>query len=141
MVTYLLDTNVVSEARKTRGDANVKAWLAPKHDSQLFLSSLVLGEIRIGIERLRRHDHRQADLLELWLVNLRPQYADRILPVTVDVADEWARMSVPDPVPIIDGLIAATAKVHDLILVTRDTGYFAERGVRVLNPFESPNSI
>ncbi len=134
-MTFLLDTNVISEVRKRRANSNVTTWLAPMHDYQLFLSTLVFGEIRIGIEQLRRRDPLQADMLERWLVTLRTQYAGRILPVTADVANEWARMSVPDPVPIIDGLIAATAKVHDLTFVSRDTGHFASRGVTVFNTF------
>jgi hypothetical protein len=136
VVTYLLDTNIISEVRKRRPDANVTAWLAPMHVHQLFLSSLDVGEIRIGIERLRRRDLRQADMLEQWLITLRAQYAERILPVTADIAEEWARLHIPDPVPIVDGLIAATAKVHGLTLVTRDTGNLAQRGVAILNPFE-----
>lgn len=140
MVTYLLDTNVVSETRKRRVNANVSTWLAPLQTYQLFLSVLVLGEIRMGIGQLQRRDPIQADMLERWLVTLHGQYSGRILPVTAEVAEEWARMNVPDPVPIIDGLMAATAKVHDLTFVTRDVSQFEQRGVRMLNPFDGPRS-
>jgi predicted nucleic acid-binding protein len=105
------------------------------HDHELYLSVIVLGEIRMGIEQLRRRDRSQADMLERWCIALGSRYSGRILPVTSDIAEEWARLSVPDPVPIVDGLIAATAKVHGMTLVTRATGQFERRGVRVLNPF------
>ena len=135
-MSFLLDTNIVSEARRTRGDAGVKGWFAAAPADELYLSVLVVGEIRLGIERLRRHDHRQAAMFEVWLTRLRREYADRLLPVTAEVADEWARINVPDPVPIVDGLMAATAKVHGLILVTRNTADLARTGVSLLNPFE-----
>lgn len=136
MVSFLLDTNVISEARRPRGDANVKAWLASVPADNLYLSVLVVGEIRGGIERLRRRDPVQADAYEGWLATLRRDYADRLLPVTAEVADEWGRMNVSDPVPVVDGLMAATAKVKCLTLVTRNTADIERSGVRILNPFE-----
>lgn len=136
MVSFLLDTNVISEARRPRGDANVKAWLASVPADNLYLSVLVVGEIRGGIERLRRRDPVQADAYEGWLATLRRDYADRLLPVTAEVADEWGRMNVSDPVPVVDGLMAATAKVKGLTLVTRNTADVERSGVRILNPFE-----
>ena len=136
MVSFLLDTNVISEARRPRGDANVKAWLASVPADNLYLSVLVVGEIRGGIERLRRRDPVQADAYEGWLATLRRDYADRLLPVTAEVADEWRRMNVSDPVPVVDGLMAATAKVKCLTLVTRNTADIERSGVRILNPFE-----
>ena len=132
----MLDTNVISEARRPRGDANVKAWLASVPADNLYLSVLVVGEIRGGIERLRRRDPVQADAYEGWLATLRRDYADRLLPVTAEVADEWGRMNVSDPVPVVDGLMAATAKVKCLTLVTRNTADIERSGVRILNPFE-----
>jgi predicted nucleic acid-binding protein len=134
-VSYLLDTNVVSEIRKPRRDQNVHNWFTLVPDNSTYLSALVIGEIRMGIEQVRRRDPHQASILDRWTVDLRARFADRVLPVTAEIAEEWARMNVPDPVPIIDGFIAATAKVHDLTFVTRDTGQFEQRGVRVLNPF------
>ena len=136
MVSFLLDTNVISEARRPRGDANVKAWLASVPADNLYLSVLVVGEIRGGIERLRRRDPVQADAYEGWLATLRRDYADRLLPVTAEVADEWGRMNVSDPVPVVDGLMAATAKVKCLTLVTRNTADIERSGARILNPFE-----
>lgn len=135
-MTYLLDTNVVSEPRKKQPHPRVTEWLASKTFDQLFLSCLVIGEIRLGIEQMQRRDPHQADNIQRWFVTLRTLYEGRILPVTTDIAEEWARMQVPDPLPIIDGFIAATAKVHDLTLVTRDTGRLAQYGVTVFNPFE-----
>ena len=134
-MSYLLDTNVLSEARKPAGDANVRAWLASVRGTELYLSVLVVGEIRQGIERLRRRDPPQAAVFEAWLATLRRDYADRILPVTADIAEEWGRLNVPDPLPAIDGLLAATAGVHGLTLVTRNTADVARTGVALLNPF------
>jgi toxin FitB len=135
-MSFLLDTNVISEARKPNGHPNVRAWLASVRGLDLYLSVLVVGEIRQGIERLRRRDPTQASVYEAWLARLRQDYADRILPVTADVAEEWGRMNVPDPVPTVDGLMAATAKVKGLIFVTRTTADLARTGVRLLNPFD-----
>jgi predicted nucleic acid-binding protein len=127
---------VVSEARKRAGDANVKRWLRQRSATELFLSVLVVGEIRAGIERLRRHDEEQAATLDGWLDVLSSDYVDRILPVTAAVAEEWGRLNVPDPLPVIDGLLAATARVHGLTFVTRNVDDVARTGVRVLDPFE-----
>lgn len=135
-MSYLVDTNVVSEARKSGGNANVHAWMRSVAGAELFLSVLVVGEIRRGIEQIRRRDPAQADVYEKWLTRLRQDYADRILPVTSEVTDVWGRMNVPDPVPVIDGLMAATARVHRLTLVTRNIRDLAPSGVDLLNPFE-----
>lgn len=132
----LLDTNVVSEARKPNGSDNVKTWLASVSASELYLSVLVIGEIRRGIERLRRRDPAQANLYGTWLITLLHDYADRILPITAEIAEEWGRMNVPDPVSTVDGLMAATAKVHGFTFVTRNAADLVRTGVRLLNPFE-----
>jgi toxin FitB len=134
-VSYLLDTNVISEARKPSGDRGVKAWMANVRGTELFLSVLVLGEIRQGVERLRWRGPGQAAVYEEWLTRLRRDYADRILPVTVVIAEEWGRMNVLDPLPIVDGLMAATAKVHDLTFVTRNTRDIGRSGVDLIDPF------
>jgi predicted nucleic acid-binding protein len=135
-VSFLLDTNVVSEARKgRRADAGVRAWLASVSGADLHVSVLVLGEIRQGIEGLRRRDPAQAEVLEAWLGRLRRDYADRVLPIDAEVAEEWGRMNVPDPVPSRDGLMAATARVRRLTFVTRNTSDVERTGVRLLNPF------
>jgi len=135
-MSFLLDTNVVSEARKPACDPNVQAWLASVSGPDLYLSVLVIGEIRQGIERLRHRDPAQAAVYETWLSTLLRDYTDRITPVTAEVAQQCGRLNVPDPLPVIDGLLAATAKVRGWTLVTRNTADLARAGVRLLNPFE-----
>lgn len=135
-MSYLLDTNVVSELRKRRPDPNVIAWYDSVQSHHLYLSVLTLGEIRMGVEKSRRKDPVKAGVLEDWLNKMRAHYGDRIVPVDADVADAWARMSAPDPVPVIDGLLAATASVRNWTLVTRNTADVARCGVSTLNPFD-----
>jgi toxin FitB len=139
-VGFLLDTNVLSEVRRKRPDPNVQAWLAAVPEAELYVSVLVVGEIRQGIERLRRRDRSQALVFETWLSALVRGYADRIVPVTAEVAEEWGRMNVPDPLPVIDGLMAATAKLRGWTFVTRNVADLTDRGVRLLNPFEPQTS-
>jgi toxin FitB len=134
-VSYLLDTNVVSELRKRSPNANVAAWYERVAGTQLFLSVLTLGEIRMGVERARRKDPAKAVAIENWLNRLETAYSDHIVPVDTEIADVWARLSVPDPLPVIDGLLAATAAARNWTLVTRNTGDAARAGVRVLDPF------
>jgi predicted nucleic acid-binding protein len=134
-VTYLLDTNVVSEVRKRRPDPRVLEWFDRTSGTELFLSVLVLGEIRQGVERRRRTDPRVAISLDEWLSELHRTFADRVLPITAEIADQWGELNVPDPVPTVDGLLAATALVHGLILVTRNTADVARTGVVTLDPF------
>ena len=135
-MSYLLDTNVVSELRKRDPDPHVLAWYERVQGPQLFLSVLTLGEIRIGIERSRRKDPVKAASLEKWLTRLEASYGDRVVPVDSAIADAWARLSVPGPLPIIDGLLAATASVRNWALVTRNVADIGRAGVRVINPFE-----
>jgi toxin FitB len=139
-VGFLLDTNVLSEVRRKRPDPNVQAWLAAVPEAELYVSVLVVGEIRQGIERLRRRDRSQALVFETWLSALVRGYADRIIPVTAEVAEEWGRMNVPDPLPVIDGLMAATAKLRGWTFVTRNVADLAGCGARLLNPFEPQTS-
>jgi len=135
-VTYLLDTNVVSELRKHSPDHNVLAWYEDVPGTQLFLSVLTLGEIRMGVERARGKDPAKAATLENWLTRLQTVYSDRIAYVDAAIADTWARLSVPDPLPVIDGLLAATASVRKWTLVTRNTADVERCDVRLLNPFQ-----
>ena len=106
----------------------------------MFLSVLVVGEIRRGIENLRRKDSAQAQTLETWFDRIIVSFGGRILPVTQEIAETWGRLSVPDRLPTADGLLAATALVHNLILVTRNTRDVARTGVKLLNPFDEATS-
>ncbi|HKT01582.1 MAG TPA: type II toxin-antitoxin system VapC family toxin [Rugosimonospora sp.] len=135
-MAYLLDTNVVSELRRRKPDPHVAAWADRHAPAITYLSVLVVGEIRQGIERKRPNDPTQADMLERWLDDLVRLYRDRILPVTMDIAQEWGRMNPAARPPIIDGLLVATARVHRLTLVTRNVADVARTGVPVANPFE-----
>lgn len=140
-MTFLLDTNVVSELRKRTPDPHVLAWYRRNVAAQAYISVLVLGGIRQGIERIRLRDAAQAEALERWLERLILEHRDRILPVTADVAQEWGRLAAsPQPPPAVDGLLAATARVHRLVLVTRNVGDVAGTGVPVVNPFEPARS-
>ena len=133
----LIDTNVVSELRKgARCDRNVAAWFAAQSADDIYLSALVIGEIRQGIERIRRRDAKAARSLDAWLRRLVATHDERILPVDRRVAEVWGRMNVPNPVPVIDGLLAATARVNDLVLATRNVKDVVGTGVRTVNPFE-----
>lgn len=135
-MSYLIDTNIISEVRKgARCDANVLAWYASIADDELFLSSLVLGEIRKGIERLRARDAAKAALFERWLADLEAAFDGRIHAVDTAVADQWGRISAIRSVPETDALLAATALTHDLTFVTRNDRDIAGLGVKVLNPF------
>jgi predicted nucleic acid-binding protein len=134
-VSFLLDTNVLSEIRKRAPDRGVSAWFASVPADQLFLSVLVVGEIRQGIDRLAQRDAAQAEIFERWLSQLADGYADRIVPITAQIAEVWGRLNVPDPVPVVDGLMAATALVHDWTLVTRNVSDIACTGARLLDPF------
>jgi toxin FitB len=137
ILSFVIDTNVVSEARKgARADAGVMRWLSSVATDDLYISVLVIGEIRQGIEGLRRRDPIQAGHLETWLSGLRRLYADRILPIDLEIAEEWGRMNVPDPISSRDGLMAATAKVRGMTFVTRNTADVERTGVRLLNPFD-----
>ena len=137
-MSYLVDTNVVSELRKgPRAHASVSTWFAGIDSGDLFLSVLVVGELRQGAERIRRRDPTAAAHLDRWLRGLVESYAERILPVDGRVAEAWGRLNVPDPLPAIDGLLAATAIVNDLTLVTRNARQVLRTGARLHDPFKS----
>ncbi len=140
-MSFLVDTNVISEVRKgSRCDANVAAWFLTVTDAELYLSVLVLGEIRKGIELARRRDPAQAAALDAWVTAVGAAFGDRILSVDRSVADEWGRMHALRPVPVVDGLLAATAKVHGLTLVTRNDRDVTDLGAMTLNPFTPPSA-
>jgi toxin FitB len=136
LVSFLLDTNILSELRKgLRCEPRVQQWAAAA-ESDLHTSVVVLGELKRGIEHIRPRNPRFAGELERWLMRLILTMGRRILPVDQAVALEWGRISVPRTVPPIDGLLAATALVHGLTMVTRNVKDFADLGVSYLNPFE-----
>ena len=136
---YLLDTNVVSEFRKVRsGKANpgVTDWSKSVPASALFLSVITLQELESGILLAALRDTRKANMLRTWMNDyVRPTFAGRILPVDEEVALSSAAFHVPNPRPLHDSLIAATAKVHGMIMVTRDEKDFARFDVQLLNPW------
>ncbi|MBB6348571.1 hypothetical protein FHU36_005116 [Nonomuraea muscovyensis] len=137
-VGYLLDTNVVSEVRKRNGDSRVKSWIDASLGPTLHVSAMTIGEIRHGIDLRRRRDPRQALVLEQWLARLYESFRDRIVPVSSEITEEWGRLNVIRPMPAVDGLLAATAKVHGWSVVTRNVKEFAGTGATVINPFEWP---
>ena len=135
----LLDTNVVSELRKVgdgRADPGVMAWLAGTDASSCYISALTLMELEIGILRIERRDPAQGDLLRRWMESrVMPEFAERTLAVDASVALRCARLHVPDPRAERDALIAATALVHGMTVVTRNVADFTTTGVPLLNPW------
>ena len=137
-MAYLLDTNVVSELRKgDRCAPAVRAWFTSLEEGDAYLSVLVVGEIERGIERIRKRDRKSAARLRRWLSSVCTEFDDRILPITLPIARAWGKLGAPNPIPTVDGLLAATAHVHGLILATRDTRHLATLDVEWVNPFES----
>lgn len=139
-MSHLLDTNVVSELRKSAGraDPRVRAWVAGRVPSDLYLSAITVLEVEVGIGRIARRDAAQGERLQAWLDNqLLDAFAGRILPVDVPVARRAARLHLPDPRPERDTLIAATAAVHGLTVVTRNVKDFAALEVPILNPWNT----
>ncbi|MFM9047153.1 MAG: type II toxin-antitoxin system VapC family toxin [Cyanobium sp.] len=136
---YLVDTNVISEARKgLRADPGVRAFFsaASEQEQPLFLASITIGELRRGVDLIRRRgDGAQADALESWLAVLLEDYGDRVLVLDAEAAQLWGRLRVPHPNHAIDKQIAAIALLHDLTVVTRNTEDFLPTGVALLNPF------
>ena len=137
-MTWLVDTHVLSELRKgERAAPGLREWFDAADESKLYTSVLVVGELRRGIESIRRRDQPAAIALETWLNRLTESFADRILPIDLVIADRWGGLNVPDPIPTVDGLLAATALVYDHTLVTRNTRDVARTGVRLFDPFAS----
>ena len=135
-MTYLLDTNVLSETRKRQPAASVADWIAATPPGRMHVSVLTLGGIEQGIARVRgRGDQQQASALERWLRDVETGFEDRVIPVTLPIAAAWGRQQHAQPVPVVDALIAATARVHGLTVVTRNVKDFELAGVQVLNPF------
>ena len=136
-MNYLIDTNVLSELRKReRAHPLVLDWFQRHKPQEVFLSVLTLGELRRGVERIHRRDPKTARIIGTWLDRILDRFQDRILDVDQAVAEQWGRLGIPDSLPDVDGLIAATALVHDLVVVTRNVKHIAPTGVRHVNPFK-----
>jgi len=136
-VKYLVDTNVVSEARKPAGNPAVKAWLSHQAPPDIAISIITVLEIDIGIQRLRRHDPVSAARLQDWLENkVLKAFEGRILPLDLEVARQVAPLHVPDPAPDHDAIISGTALAHGLTVVTRNQADFIRSGVNVINPLD-----
>jgi predicted nucleic acid-binding protein len=137
-VSYLLDTNVVSELRKSgRADRHVVSWFAAVESHELYVSVVTIGELRRGIVRLQPRDAVGAASLNRWLRTLVEGFGDRILPIDRAVADEWGRITAGSGVSPIDGLLAATARVHSLTLVTRNVKNVRRADVHCVDPFRA----
>jgi len=135
-LNYLIDTNVISELRKGAAmDPGLAAWYASIDDDGLYLSVLVVGEIRRGVERLRPRDAARAQALETWLNAVKLAFTGRILAIDETVAEAWGQLTTGRSVPAIDGLLAATAKARGMTLVTRNVRDIAGLDVTILNPF------
>jgi toxin FitB len=136
---YLVDTDVISEARKRdRANPGVRAFFerAVEEAAEIYLSVVTIGELRQGVERIRyRGDQPQAERLERWLLQVTAAYEDRILALDEETAQVWGKLRVPNPENPLDKQIAATALIHDLVVVSRNVEHFAPTGAQVLNPF------
>jgi len=136
---FLLDTNVVSELRKVRlgrADKNVAQWADSVDAVDLYLSAITVQELELGVLLVERRDSAQGAIFRTWLEShVLPAFAGRILPVDTTVAQRCAALHVPDPGPAMDSLIAATALVHGMTLVTRNVADFQSSGVTILNPW------
>ncbi len=136
MNKYLLDTNVVSELRKPRPHGAVVAWIGDQEEEQLFLSAVTMGELQAGIERIRHQDPSKANEIERWADQLAASY--QILPMDTPCFREWGRIMDRKPDELLeDAMIAATARVHRLIVATRNERDFGQLDVRILNPFKN----
>ena len=135
-MNYLIDTNIIAEVNKgNKCDPSVAKWYEKIEDASLYLSVLVIGEIRKGIDRVRSNDNAQANAIENWLLAVDRAFGERILPIDRAVANEWGRLNANRPLPVIEGLLAATAKIHRMTLVTRNIADIADLDVHILNPF------
>lgn len=140
-VVLLLDTNVVSALRRPDRYPQVAQWAAQHHPQELFLSAVTIGEIQRGITQQERHNAPFAHALNVWLSHLLTLYGDRVLPLDVAVAQRWGRLSASLGYDNVDLMIAATALVHGLTVVTRNVRHFDRADVLVLNPFTPDKDV
>jgi hypothetical protein len=136
-VSFLLDTNVVSEVRRKQPDPLVLSWLENVDPGALHISVLTLGEIAKGAAKRAARERLQADALDRWLQSIRLHYADRVVGIDATIAERWGRLTAVRTLPVIDGLLAATALVHNMTLVTRNVRDMADTGVAIHDPWTS----
>jgi len=137
---YLLDTNVISEIRKKdRANSNVLSWFDAVDSESLYLSVLVVGELTRGVALVRRRDPESAQHLDVWLRRIKQEFSDRILPIDLEIAELWGHLGLEQPIPPVDGLLAATAIKNDLTLVTRNVQHLESTSAKLVNPFNSSN--
>ncbi|WFB37424.1 type II toxin-antitoxin system VapC family toxin [Kiritimatiellota bacterium B12222] len=138
----LLDTNILSELRKgKKADQHVRQWAQTIAHTPQYISVLSLGEINKSIGIIHRKDPTQAQMLQEWLNGIEIRYADCLLPVCTQVSKVWGQLQSQRSLPVIDGLLAATAQVHHLSIATRNSIDFKDLGVAVVNPFDPVNPI
>lgn len=135
-MNFLLDTNVISELRRRRPDGKVVSWIKRVDSSALWISVLTLGEIAKGAAQCAVRDRAQAAIYYEWLALVRSNYTDRTIEINHTIAEAWGRLAAKRPLPVIDGLLAATALVRGFTLVTRNVGDVADLGIPVLNPWD-----
>ena len=141
-MSYLVDTNVISELRKRgRADQRVVAWLQEREPEELYLSVLTIGELRRGAARIRRRDPTAARSLDRWVTRIGERFGNRILVVDHAIAELWGEITAHPTLPDVDGLLAATALVHDLVVVTRNVRHIEPTGARCLDPFGGDGEI
>ena len=142
-MNYLLDTNIISQLARKKGDSKVIEWILSHKNASLYLSCLTIGEIKTGILRLQKKDIKAAQSLQIWLDGLLNGYRDQILTIDLEVCEVWAQLMNIDSSNGIDSLIAAQAITRNMILVTRNIKHFKMFNVKLLNPFEdqSINSV
>ena len=136
-MSFLLDTNVVSETRKRTPDRNVLAWFDDTDQQDLHISVLTIGELTKGIARRRHRDPRSAAGLEHWLRGIEELFSDRVIPIDASIATAWGNLDAGRPLPVIDSLLAATAKVRGFTLVTRNVKDIEPTGIPYINPWDS----
>ena len=133
---YLIDTNIISELRKKQNaNPNVQAWFSSVTGGECYLSVLTIGEIVNGIKRLESKDMNSAKNIQAWLDMVLIDFSDRILPVTAKISATWGEMTSKIPMPVVDSLLASTAIVHNLTLVTRNIKDVESSSAKLLNPF------